>query len=81
MVLTLLSMLIIYSSYIIVSKDLDISISSVDIFFTLIIVGIFNLLPITVLGIGVREATIIYFFGLHGINYEIAITFSLIIFE
>ncbi len=80
MVLTLLSMLIIYSSYIIVSKDLDISISSVDIFFTLIIVGILNLLPITVLGIGVREATIIYFFGLHGINYEIAIAFSLIIF-
>jgi len=78
--ITFVSMICLYGSFILISKDLNILIGTFDILYVAFITGILSLLPITVLGIGVREASIIYFFNLYGIDYDISIAFSLIIF-
>ena len=69
-----------YSSFMIIAKNLNIDIPALDVLLIAFIIGILNLLPITILGIGVREISIVYLFGLYGINYDKAISFSLIIF-
>lgn len=80
LVVTCLSMGCLYGSFAIISFDLEINIATIDIVFIGLITGILNLLPITILGIGVREASIVYLFNLYGISYDISIAFSLIIF-
>tara|TARA_B100001287_G_scaffold66070_1_gene53948 strand:- start:2447 stop:3295 length:849 start_codon:yes stop_codon:yes gene_type:complete len=79
-IITFASMGCLYGSFILISKDLDILIGPIDILLIAFITGILNLLPITILGIGVREATVIYLFNLYGVGYDISIAFSLIIF-
>ncbi len=79
-IITLFSMSFLYGSFILIANDLKILIAPIDILFIAFITGILNLLPITILGIGVREASIIYLFNLYGVDYDISIAFSLIIF-
>lgn len=80
LIITLIAIIFLYSSFIIIAQNLNINIPAIDIFFIAIISGILNLLPITILGIGVREATLVFLLGLYGVNYNTAISFSLIIF-
>ena len=81
LIITLIAIIFLYSSFIIIAHNLNINIPAIDIFFIAIISGILNLLPITILGIGVREATLVFLLGLYGVNYNTAISFSLIIFS
>ena len=78
--ITLISMGCLYGSFILIANDLNILIAPIDILLIAFITGILNLLPITVLGVGVREISIIYLFSLYGVEYDISIAFSLIIF-
>ena len=80
LIITLIAIIFLYSSFIIIAHNLNINIPAIDIFLIAIISGILNLLPITILGIGVREATLVFLLGLYGVNYNTAISFSLIIF-
>jgi uncharacterized membrane protein YbhN (UPF0104 family) len=80
LIITFFAIIFLYSSFIIIAQNLNINIPAIDIFFIAIISGILNLLPITILGIGVREATLVFLFGLYGVDYNTAISFSLIIF-
>ena len=80
LITTFFAIIFLYSSFIIIAQNLNINIPAIDIFFIAIISGILNLLPITILGIGVREATLVFLFGLYGVDYNTAISFSLIIF-
>ncbi len=77
---TSLAIILIYSSFVIIANNLSIDIAPFDVLLIAFITGILNLLPITILGIGVREISIVYLFGLYGVDYDKAISFSLIIF-
>ncbi|MFZ5559776.1 MAG: lysylphosphatidylglycerol synthase transmembrane domain-containing protein [Patescibacteria group bacterium] len=59
------------------SLNLDLSFLAVSIIS--ILATIVTILPISIAGIGTREAAIIYLFGLFGINKEPALLFSLLI--
>ena len=53
----------------------------IDIFFFILIIpviSLLDLLPISISGIGTRDVTLIFLFGLHGISAEQAVAFSLI---
>ena len=77
---TILAIILIYSSFVIIANNLEIDIEPLDVLFIAFITGILNLVPITILGIGVREISIVYLFGLYGVDFDKAISFSLIIF-
>tara|TARA_B110000483_G_scaffold107624_1_gene131299 strand:+ start:70 stop:972 length:903 start_codon:yes stop_codon:yes gene_type:complete len=75
-----LAITLLYSSFVIISNNLGVDIPALDILLIAFVTGILNLLPITILGIGVREVAIVYLFGLYGVEFDKAISFSLIIF-
>lgn len=68
-----------YPRYII-AKSLGLNLSFVDIFVISTVVAMVSILPISVAGIGTREAAMIYLFSLFGLNKEVAVLFSLLIF-
>lgn len=68
-----------FSRYLI-SLSLDIDLSFFDVSIISILVAIVTLLPISVAGLGTREAAVIYLFSLFGLNKETALLFSLLVF-
>ena len=48
-------------------------------FFGIILIGLLSLIPITILGIGIREFSMVYLFELYGIGFDKAIAMALII--
>lgn len=62
------------------TRALHIEISYFYLSFCMGLVNLIMLIPITISGIGTREASLIFLFGLVGLNQEAAITFSLMSF-
>ena len=59
---------------------MGLEIDFIGLFLGLILMGLLTLVPITVLGIGIREISLIYIFNLYHLSSEKAVAFSLIIF-
>ncbi len=78
--LTCLSMILIYGVFNYMAWGMDIPIDHLGLFLGTFILGILTLLPITVLGIGVRETSLIVIFQLYNLPAKDAIALSLIIF-
>ena len=77
---TLLSTLVLFIQWYIIAKSLAIPIS---LFFTFAIMSIsrlFSFLPISFSGIGTRDAALIFLFSLLGLDNELAVAYSLLIF-
>lgn len=64
----------------VVALSLGLDLSFINIVIISISVAIANILPISVAGLGTREVAVIYLFNLFGLNREIALLFSLLIF-
>ncbi|AXT58307.1 UPF0104 family protein [Aquimarina sp. AD1] len=79
-VITCLSMIMIYGIFNYVAWAMDIEIDHLGLFLGTFVLGILTLLPVTVLGIGVRETSLIFIFQLYDLSAEDAIALSLIIF-
>ncbi|WP_299901544.1 lysylphosphatidylglycerol synthase transmembrane domain-containing protein [uncultured Aquimarina sp.] len=78
--LTVFSMILIYGVFNFIAWAMEIDIDHVGLFLGTFILGILSLLPITVLGIGVRETSLVLIFQLYQLPAEDAIALSLIIF-
>ncbi|MFC1700642.1 lysylphosphatidylglycerol synthase transmembrane domain-containing protein [Patescibacteria group bacterium] len=68
-----------YPRYVI-AQSLRLKLSFIDIVIISTVLSIVSILPISVAGIGTREATVIYLFSLFKLNKETAVLFSLMIF-
>lgn len=77
--LTIGWLLYFYPRYI-VAKSLGLNLSFLNIFVISTVVSMVSILPISVAGIGTREAAMIYLFSLFGLNKEVAVLFSLLVF-
>ena len=77
--LTVCALLIGYGLFYYLSYSLNIPIGFVDIIACAFVISFLQLLPITILGIGTRDLTLLYFFKLNGIDPEWAITLSLVV--
>ena len=76
--LTFLSMILIYGAFIVVSYDMNLDINYLGLFLGIILIGLLSLIPITILGLGVREVSMVYVFELYGLGFDKAIAMSLI---
>ncbi|WP_108802331.1 lysylphosphatidylglycerol synthase transmembrane domain-containing protein [Aquimarina sp. Aq107] len=79
-VITCLSMIMMYGVFNYVAWAMRIEIDHLGLFLGTFVLGILTLLPVTVLGIGVRETSLIFIFQLYDLSAEDAIALSLIIF-
>ena len=79
LIITVFSMILIYGAFVVVCYGMNIQIHYLGLFFGLILIGLLSLIPITVLGLGVREVSMVYIFDLYGLGFEKAIALSLII--
>lgn len=57
-----------------------INISYMNIIFFISLTNLLSMLPITILGIGTREASIVYFFSLLSLSTEMALVYSFLLF-
>ncbi|WP_255452618.1 lysylphosphatidylglycerol synthase transmembrane domain-containing protein [Aquimarina sp. RZ0] len=78
--ITCMSMVLIYGVFNYVAWAMRIEINHIGLFLGTFVLGILSLLPITILGIGVREISLAIIFQLHNLPAEDAIGLSLIIF-
>ncbi len=72
--------LLYFCSRYVVARAMGLNLSFLDIAIVSVLSAVVSILPISVAGIGTREATIIFVFSLFGINKEAAVLFSLLIF-
>lgn len=80
LMITFFSMVLIYGVCNYVAWTMGIKIDHIGLFLGTFILGILSLIPITILGIGVREVSFVAIFQLYGLPPEDAIALSLIIF-
>ena len=78
--ITFFSMTLIYGVFNYMAWSMNISINHLGLFLGTFILGLLTLLPITILGIGVRETSLVLIFQLYGLPSQDAIALSLIIF-
>ncbi len=78
--ITFLSMVLIYGVFNYIAWAMGIEIDHLGLFLGTFILGVLTLLPITVLGIGVRETSLVVIFQLYELPAEDAVALSLIIF-
>ncbi len=78
--ITCLSMILIYGVFNYMAWSMDIPINHLGLFLATFILGLLTLLPITILGIGVRETSLVVIFQLYNLPSQDAIALSLIIF-
>ncbi|MFH1611661.1 MAG: lysylphosphatidylglycerol synthase transmembrane domain-containing protein [bacterium] len=76
----ILSWLLYFYSRYVIALSLGLKLSFMDIVIVSVSIAIVSILPISVAGLGTREAAVIYIFVLFGLNKEIALLFSLLIF-
>ncbi|WP_108867116.1 lysylphosphatidylglycerol synthase transmembrane domain-containing protein [Aquimarina aquimarini] len=80
LLLTCMSMVLIYGVFNYMAWAMHIEIDHLGLFLGTFVLGVLSLLPITVLGIGVRETSLVVIFQLYKLPAEDAIALSLIIF-
>lgn len=64
-----------------VALALGLSLSFMEVMITSVLIAIVSAVPISIAGLGTREAIVIYAFGIFGLNKEVALVFSLLIFS
>lgn len=79
-VITCLSMVLMYGVINYIAWSMKIEIDHLGLFLGSFIIGVLTLLPITILGIGVRETSLVLIFQLYNLPSEDAIALSLIVF-
>ncbi len=78
--ITFLSMILIYGVFNYIAWGMGLPIDHLGLFLGAFILGILSLLPVTILGIGIRETSLVIIFQLYGLPSQDAIALSLIIF-
>ncbi len=78
--LTVFSYSLFFFQCFLIAKSIGLQISYVDLALIMSIVNIITLIPISISGLGTREASMIFLFKLIGLSTEAAISFSLLIF-
>ncbi|GAA4108416.1 hypothetical protein GCM10022393_04500 [Aquimarina addita] len=78
--ITCMSMILMYGVLNYLAWVMRLEISHIGLFLGAFIIGILTLLPITILGIGVRETSLVLIFQLYNLPSEDAIALSLIVF-
>jgi len=68
-----------FSARYLIALSLGLDLSFINVSIISVSASIVALLPISIAGLGTREAVVIYFFGIFGIDKEIALLFSLLI--
>ena len=76
---TLCSLIIGYGLFYYLAISLDINIYIIELLAISILVSFIQLLPISILGIGTRDITLIYFFHLNGLSTEMAVSLSFLV--
>ena len=76
---TICSLIIGYGLFYYLAISLDIEIFIVELLAISILVSFIQLLPISVLGIGTRDITLMYFFHLNGLSTEMAVSLSFLV--
>ena len=79
--LTLLSYLIFFTQCFLLALALDLSINFILLTLIMAITNLISFIPITVSGLGTREAILILLFSLIGFDSEYAVSYSIIIFS
>jgi len=64
-----------------IAQSLGLNLSFINVGVVSVLVALITALPISIAGLGTREAAVIYIFGLLGLNRETALIFSLLIFS
>ncbi len=78
--ITAVSMILVYGMFNYIAWGMSIPINHLGLFLGTFVLGILSLLPITVLGIGIRETSLVFIFQLYGLPSQDALALSLIIF-
>lgn len=78
--LTLLAYVFFYLQCYLLAEIAHIHIHWIKIVFFVSVSGLLALLPVTVLGLGTREASLVYLFSLSGVQKEAALTYSFLLF-
>ena len=76
---TACSLIIGYGLFYYLAISLDINIYIIELLAISILVSFIQLLPISILGIGTRDITLIYFFHLNGLSTEMAVSLSFLV--
>lgn len=77
--ITLASWLVYYSQVFLLAKALSIDISFIHLATAMSIAGLLSVLPISISGIGTRDAAFVFFFSLLGIRSEFAVALSVLV--
>ncbi|MFQ5443899.1 MAG: lysylphosphatidylglycerol synthase transmembrane domain-containing protein [Nitrospinales bacterium] len=80
LILTLVSYLLLFSQCRMLAMAMDLPVSTVEISLIVGASNLISLIPITLFGIGTRDAALIFFFGIAGLTQEMAVGYSLLIF-
>lgn len=78
--MTTTAMIITYSIFNYMAWAMSIKIDNLGLFLGCILLGVLSLLPISILGLGIREVSLIIIFQLHGLDASSAVGLSLVIF-
>lgn len=79
-VLTILAYLLYFWQCYLLAHLASIDISYMTVMFFVSVANLVSIIPITILGIGTREASLIYLFSMHGLNAEGALVYSFLLF-
>lgn len=79
-ILTILAYAVYFWQSYLLTRLMPINISYVTVVFFVSISSLVSMLPVTILGIGTREASMIYLFSLAGLSAESAVMYSLLLF-
>ena len=77
---TFISMFLIYGVFNYIAFVMNIPIDPIGLFLGTFVIGVLTLLPISILGLGVREASIVLIFDLFNLSSNDAVALSLIVF-
>ncbi|MBI2142405.1 flippase-like domain-containing protein [Candidatus Woesearchaeota archaeon] len=77
--ITFASWLVYYSQVFLLAKALGIDMSFIHLATAMSIAGLLSVLPISISGIGTRDAAFVFFFGLLGIRSEFAVALSALV--
>lgn len=80
LILTLASYLLLFGQCRLLAMAMDLPISTVEISLIVGASNLISLIPITLFGIGTRDAALIFFFAIAGLTREMAVGYSLLVF-
>jgi uncharacterized protein (TIRG00374 family) len=80
LVLTVAAYGFLFSQVYILALALDLEVSFLHVSFALALGNIVTLIPVSISGLGTREATLVWYLGTVGVSSEAALSFSLLVF-